>query len=210
MSETTAPEGLDLAAMMCSRVCHDVIGPVGAINNGLEVLEDEKNEDMRAFALDLIKKSAVQASAKLQFARLAFGAGSTSGSMLALGDVEDVARGFVESDKMGLVWNAPPAMVDKDRAKLVANMLMIAANTIPRGGTVTVDADGEPMGFTVTCDGVNARIPSGVNEILAGELPEDGIDAHWIQPFHTYLLARQAGLTVRLEADGDRVIISAR
>lgn len=67
-------DDLDLAALMCSRVCHDVISPVGAITNGLEVLDDDPDEEMRGFAFDLIKKSARQASAKLQFARLAFGA----------------------------------------------------------------------------------------------------------------------------------------
>ena len=79
-------EPLDLAALLCSRVCHDVISPVGAIVNGLEVLEENEDEETRTFALDLIKKSAGQASAKLQFCRLAFGAagsarwGSTSKS----------------------------------------------------------------------------------------------------------------------------------
>ncbi|MEO1198372.1 MAG: histidine phosphotransferase family protein [Pseudomonadota bacterium] len=209
MSDNKAPEGLDLAAMMCSRVCHDVIGPVGAINNGLEVLEDEKSEDMRAFALDLIKKSAAQASAKLQFARLAFGAGSTTGSTMSLGDVEDVARGFIESDKLSLAWNAAPAMLDKNQVKLLANLLMIAANTIPRGGTVTVDADAEPARFTVTCSGINARVPAGVADIVGGALPEDGIDAHWIQPFHTFLLAQASNMTIRLDQDGDTVVIAA-
>ena len=67
-----ALDPLDLAALLCSRVCHDVISPVGAIVNGLEVLDDEEDEDMRAFALDLIKRSAKTASARLQFCRLAF------------------------------------------------------------------------------------------------------------------------------------------
>src|SRR3954468_16264066 len=71
---TVTLDSLDLAALLCSRVCHDVISPVGAIVNGLEVLEDENDPAMHDFALDLIRKSARQASARLQFARLAFGA----------------------------------------------------------------------------------------------------------------------------------------
>jgi histidine phosphotransferase ChpT len=78
-------EALDLAALLCSRVCHDVISPVGAIVNGLEVLEDEKDESMRGFAQDLIKKSAKQASARLQFARLAFGAAGSAGAAIDTG-----------------------------------------------------------------------------------------------------------------------------
>ena len=83
MSETENPlftlESLDLAALIASKVCHDVISPVGAIVNGLEVLEDEKDEMMRETAFDLIRKSANQASASLQFCRLAFGAAGSAG-----------------------------------------------------------------------------------------------------------------------------------
>ena len=70
----TTLAGLDLAALLCSRVCHDLISPTGAIVNGLEVLEESKDEETREFALALIKKSASQATARLQFCRLAFGA----------------------------------------------------------------------------------------------------------------------------------------
>ena len=74
-----ALDPMDLAALLCSRVCHDVISPVGAIVNGLEVLEDEDDPSMRDVALELIKKSARSASARLQFCRLAFGAAGWSG-----------------------------------------------------------------------------------------------------------------------------------
>ena len=86
---------LDLAALLCSRVCHDVISPVGAIVNGLEVLEDEKDADMREFAIELIKKSARTASARLQFCRLAFGAAGSAGASIDTGDAENVARGLL-------------------------------------------------------------------------------------------------------------------
>ena len=82
---------LDLAALLCSRVCHDLISPVGAIVNGLEVMEEDKDEETKVFALDLIKKSAKQASAKLQFCRLAFGAAGSAGAQIDLGDAEKVA-----------------------------------------------------------------------------------------------------------------------
>jgi len=76
---------LDLAALLCSRVCHDLISPVGAIVNGLEVLDEDKDEETRTFALDLIKKSAHVASAKLQFCRLAFGAAGSAGAQIDTG-----------------------------------------------------------------------------------------------------------------------------
>jgi histidine phosphotransferase ChpT len=94
-----ALDSLDLAALLCSRVCHDVISPVGAIVNGLEVLEDEKDAEMRGFALDLIKKSARTASARLQFCRLAFGAAGSAGASIDTGDAEQVARGLIADER---------------------------------------------------------------------------------------------------------------
>src|SRR5277367_2011395 len=147
---------LDLAALLCSRVCHDLISPVGAIVNGLEVLEENKDEETKTFALDLIKKSAGQASAKLQFCRLAFGAAGSAGAQIELGDAEKAARGIIEDGKIKIVWNLQRELVPKNRAKLLLNMLVVASATIPRGGTLTVDAAG--MGFRVTASGLNARL----------------------------------------------------
>src|SRR5260370_22284148 len=85
---------LDLAALLCSRLCHDLISPVGAIINGLEVMEEDKDEETKTFALDLIKKSATQASAKLQFCRLAFGAAGLRSPPHVLGDPERARPGL--------------------------------------------------------------------------------------------------------------------
>src|SRR5579872_7358542 len=101
-----ALDSLDLAALLCSRVCHDVISPVGAIVNGLEVLEDEKDAEMRGFALELIKKSANTASARLQFCRLAFGAAGSAGASIDTGDAESVARNLFVDQRTRLDWNA--------------------------------------------------------------------------------------------------------
>src|SRR5438874_7063559 len=98
-------DSLDLAALLCSRLCHDLISPVGAVVNGLEVLEDDNDEETKTFALELIKKSARQASARLQFCRLAFGAAGSAGAVIDLGDAEQVARGLLEDEKTSLAWN---------------------------------------------------------------------------------------------------------
>src|SRR5271166_5948702 len=123
---------LDLAALLCSRVCHDLISPVGAIVNGIEVMEEDKDEETKVFALDLIKKSAYQASAKLQFCRLAFGAAGSAGAQIELGDAEKVARGLLDDGKISIVWNLPRELVAKNRAKLLLNMLLVGAGAIPR------------------------------------------------------------------------------
>ena len=111
---------LDLAALLCSRVCHDLISPVGAIVNGLEVLEEDKDEETKTFALDLIKKSAYQASAKLQFCRLAFGAAGSAGAQIDLGEAEKTARGLFEDNKTNLAWNLPRAIAAKKPGQALA------------------------------------------------------------------------------------------
>jgi histidine phosphotransferase ChpT len=211
MSGTVALEPLDLAALLCSRVCHDLISPVGAIVNGLEVLEEEKDEATKTFALDLIKKSARQASARLQFCRLAFGAAGSAGAQIDLGDAEKAARGLLEDDKMRIAWNLPRELVAKNRVKLLLNMLIVAAQTIPRGGMLTVDTAGAGVnsGFRVTAAGLNARVTAAIPDLLSGTSPET-VDAHAIQPFYTGILARDCGLSVALAGEGDAIVVTAR
>jgi histidine phosphotransferase ChpT len=207
-----AIEALDLAALLCSRVCHDLISPVGAIVNGLEVLEEEKDEATQQFALDLIKKSARTASAKLQFCRIAFGAAGSAGAQIDLGDAESIARGFLEDDKTKLAWNLPRAYLAKNRVKLLLNMLLIAGQSIPRGGKLSVDpiGAGESMSFTVSATGTNAKIPPAVPPLLAGKDGGEPVDAHRIQPYYTGLLARACGIGVSMAMDGEAVVIAAK
>jgi histidine phosphotransferase ChpT len=207
-----AIEALDLAALLCSRVCHDLISPVGAIVNGLEVLEEEKDEATQQFALDLIKKSARTASAKLQFCRIAFGAAGSAGAQIDLGDAESIARGFLEDDKTKLAWNLPRAYLAKNRVKLLLNMLLIAGQSIPRGGKLSVDpiGAGESMSFTVSATGTNAKIPPAVPPLLAGEDGGEPVDAHRIQPYYTGLLARACGIGVSMAMDGEAAVIAAK
>jgi histidine phosphotransferase ChpT len=208
MSGPLALGALDLAALLCSRVCHDLISPVGAIVNGLEVLEEDKDEETKTFALDLIKKSAYQASAKLQFCRLAFGAAGSAGAQIDLGDAEKVARGMLADDKTKIVWNLPRELMPKNRVKLLLNMLLIAVGTIPRGGTVTVDAAAGGNGFRLTAAGLNARLAEATVELLVGS-PERTVDAHAIQPVYTGILARDCGLTVSAAAEHEVVVVTA-
>ena len=213
MSAVVAIDALDLAALLCSRVCHDLISPTGAIVNGLEVLEEKQSdEETKTFALDLIKKSARTASARLQFCRLAFGAAGSSTAQIDLGDAQNMARAFLEDDRTKLIWNLPRILMPKNRVKLLLNMLIIAGQTIPRGGVMTVDpiGDGETMGFRIGCVGINSRIPQAIPALLAGTSESGGVDAHAIQPFYTGLLARACGLSVDLAAEGDGIVVATR
>jgi len=206
----TPIEALDLAALLCSRVCHDLISPVGAIVNGLEVLAEEKDEETKTFALDLIKKSAGTASAKLQFCRIAFGAAGSAGAQIDLGDAQTISRGFFEDDKTKLVWNLPRMLLPKNRVKLLLNMLLVAGQAIPRGGSLTVDpiGAGETMGFRVSATGANAKIPPAVPALLAGEDGGVGLDAHRIQPFYASLLAQACGMKAAIAMEGEAVVVS--
>jgi histidine phosphotransferase ChpT len=205
------PDALELAALLCSRVCHDLISPVGAIVNGLEVLDDDPKPDDREFALDLIRKSAKTASARLQFCRLAFGAAGSAGAQIDLGDAQTMAKGHFEDGKLTIAWNLPRLLLPKNRVKLLLNMLVIAQQTIPRGGVLTVDpvGDGETMSFQVTAAGMNARVPQNVVDLLTSG-PAGSVDAHAVQPYYTRLLAEACGLAVSLAPDGDKVVVAAR
>ena len=205
-------EALDLAALLCSRVCHDLISPVGAIVNGLEVLEEGKDEETKKFALDLIKKSATTASAKLQFCRIAFGAAGSAGAQIDTGDAEKISRGFLEDDKTKLAWNLPRVLLAKNRVKLLLNMLLIAGQAIPRGGQLTVDpiGAGDTMGIKISAAGTNAKVPPNVPPLLAAEAGAEALDAHRIQPFYAGLLAKACGVKATMAMDGEAVVISAQ
>jgi len=207
----TSLGSLDLAALLCSRVCHDLISPAGAIVNGLEVLEESKDEETKSFALDLIRKSAQTASARLQFCRIAFGAAGSAGAEIDTGDAEKVARGFIEDDKTKLAWNLPRVLMAKNRVKLVLNLLVIGTQAIPRGGNLTLDPVGEgpTVGFKITATGTNARVPPA-QAMFNGGGAGHAIDAHTIQPYYAGLLAAECGLTVSIAAEGDAIVVAAR
>jgi len=210
MADIIELKATDLAAMLCSRVCHDLINPVGAIGNGLEVLADPAQGEMAPFARDLISNAAKQARAKLEFARLAYGASSTAGTDFDTRECERVARLFFEIEKAELDWQVPLILLPKHKAKLLMNMLLIGAGAVPRGGTVKVQVEG-PTGeerFRITSKGPKTLIPAGAEGLVAGS-PEEGVDARGIQPFYTGLLARMTNMAVHLDLENEEFVFTA-
>lgn len=201
-------DGTDLAALLCSRVCHDVISPVGAINNGLELL-DEGAAD--ADALDLIRTSALNAAVRLKFARLAFGASGSVGASIDTGEAEKAARDYAEAEKKTEVtWSGPRAIIAKNRVKLLLNLFLVAYGGIPRGGSLDVvleNPDHEAR-FTITIKGRMMRVPAKFAEICSGE-PGEAIDAHSIQPYYTVLLAEESGMQLRHVVFEDKILFIA-
>lgn len=200
--------GPDLAALLCSRVCHDIISPVGAINNGLELLDEGgADED----AMELIRASALNASVRLKFARLAFGASGSIGASIDTGEAEKVVRDFVGADrKTEVTWTGPRAIIPKNKVKLLLNLFLVAYAAIPRGGTIDIvleNLETEPR-FTLTAKGRMFRVPPKFVEIQSGAL-EEAVDAHSIQPYYTVLLAGEAGMTLSAVANVDDVLFTA-
>jgi histidine phosphotransferase ChpT len=207
MSVLTLLSDMDLSALLVSRVCHDVISPVGAIANGLEVLEDEDDEEMKQVAMDLVRRSARQASAKLQFCRIAFGAAGSAGAHVDMNEAGDLARGFVGEEKVRLDWRAPRETRPKAEVKLVLNMLLMGMSAIPRGGLVTVLGDANS--FSVTATGEGARIPEKTAAVMKGDLPSEEMDARLVQPYYTIRLAVQAGYSLAGQAEPGQVRFQA-
>jgi histidine phosphotransferase ChpT len=123
-----------------------------------------------------------------------------------------MAQAFIEDDKTKLIWKLPRELLPKNKVKLLLNMLIIAGQTIPRGGTITVEplGDAAARGFRLTACGLNARIPQALPVLLAGSSENGSIDAHAVQPFYAGLLARACGLKVELKTEGDTVVVAAR
>jgi len=208
---TLSLEPMDLAAMLCSRVCHDLISPVGAIMNGLEVLDDEKETGMREIAIDLIRKSANGAAAKLKFCRLAYGAAGSAGATIDTGDAEAVARGLLVTERVSLQWNGARLLLPKNKVKLLLNLSQIAASSIPRGGVLTIDILGadEAATFTVSAKGVNAKIQPHFADLLRGE-GHGPIEGHSIQPYYAALVARECGLSIEIVTEPDTLTFVTR
>ena len=209
MADFIELKATDLAAMLCSRVCHDLINPVGAIGNGLEVLADPTQSAMAEGAQELIANSAKHARAKLEFARLAYGASSTAGTDFDTRECERVARLLFEIEKADLDWRVPLILLPKHKAKLLMNMLLIAAMAVPRGGVVKVEVTGaageETFSLVSTSDPEKRQrtlMPQGAEGLLSGA-PEDGVDARGIQPFYTGILARLTDMDLKIGVDAE-------
>jgi histidine phosphotransferase ChpT len=180
---------IEFAALLVSRVCHDLVGPLGAVVNGMEVLEDERDPAMRADAIKLVTMSADQALARIQFMRIAFGAAGSAGAELDLGEIGRLVAGLLEGGKIQLTWNVPQLYWAKDWAKLLMNATLLAVDCLPRGGLVTVQAGADPAtpSFHIRAQGLNARVTEAVDHAIKGDALD--VDARHVQPFLTYKLS---------------------
>ncbi|MDA1100702.1 MAG: histidine phosphotransferase family protein [Proteobacteria bacterium] len=163
---------LILLSLLCSKLCHDLVGPVSAIGNGVEILEDEDDPEMRKQAVALLAHSAELAANRLKFMRLAFGAAGGEGVAISLTETRRTAADFLADGRGELSWpissDEENLALDKTGIKILLNLILIANDTIPRGGVVRVDLKrGESGGramiqATVRSEGPGARLGEGV------------------------------------------------
>ncbi len=201
---------IQLAAILVSKICHDIISPVGAINNGLEVLADDPDPASHEYALSVIRTSTEQASAKLQFARIAYGAAGSTGSQVDLREAHGLAQGILDPAKHSLDWQIGPGVEEKDTVKLLLVMFALGLAALPRGGAISVSmADAETPGrpIVVVAAGQNARLQDPVMQMLTAtsEAPEPGT----VQAFYGLALASSLGRTLSVEPGQDQIVLTA-
>ncbi|MGE0852733.1 MAG: histidine phosphotransferase ChpT [Hyphomicrobiaceae bacterium] len=211
MTERAQPTDLELAALISSKICHDVIGPVGAIYNGLEILDEDDDAEAKNYALDVIRNVTAQASARLQFARFAFGAAGSAGAQIDLGTAEQISRGLIGQGKHKLVWRGMPGHMAKDKVKLLLNLIASAITALPRGGEieVTISESLEKPRFRLRCQGTAARPPQYLADFVSGAQPPQ-LDALSIQAYYAWRLASSSRMRLEIAKEGTDIVLLAR
>lgn len=198
----------DFASMLVSRVCHDLISPVGALVNGLEILQENKQGDMHEFAMELINNSANSACAKLKFARLAFGASGSLGSEIDLKETLAITESLFKHEKANLIWHNDLLSMEKNKVKLLLNLILIASSTLPRGGEVAVEIKNE-NNFHITCEGEKAKVPADFIKQLEKKLSIDELTSPMIQFYYTIMLAQQTSMQISIDEKNEKIIFYA-
>lgn len=201
---------MDFAALLCSRLCHDLVSPVGAINNGLEILQDEKDASMREAVFDLIEKSSRQTANKLQFFRLAFGAAGGFSANLDMQESERALRAFLDGSRVTLVWHSSLASAPKSLVKLLLNVALVGSEALIRGGTLSValdeaDEDGYAQ-VAIECSGDKVILPDTIRAALQGKVPDEELDARTAPAFLAATLAAEHGGSVTVDWPEDQAL----
>ena len=212
MSTETAPTAAELAALLASRVCHDIAGPTSAMGAALSVLDDESALDMRDDAIALLRTGAKQIRAKLEYARVCFGAAGSRGGEVSLSEIKSLAEPMFEDSRPDLVWPSDGGAISKTAARVLLNLIWIGVDSLPRGGDVIIEASASSDGgarLRVAAKGMRLRLDEAYQKAIRGERPEDGYDGRSVQPYYAGLIARESGGRAEARLDGDRVELAA-
>jgi histidine phosphotransferase ChpT len=194
---------VEFASLLCSRLCHDMLSPVGAMSNGLELLADEDDPDMRARVMELLADSARASADRLKFFRLAFGAGGGFGETLATNEVKAAVEGLVRGNpRIELGWLVEVPAIPKTAAKILLNLTMVAFDSLVRGGRLTVGVDqGEVV---VRAEGPRIVLDAEIRNVLANG--EGGVSSRTSAAWLIRKLADEVGGSVAL-ADGEEGVL---
>jgi histidine phosphotransferase ChpT len=200
---------VDLASLLCSRLCHDLMSPVGALNNGIELLADETDPDMREKCLELLAESARTSANKLKFFRLAFGAGGGFGEEIDTGEARSAVEGLFGDGKLELGWVVGDGKLPKGAVKLLLNLALLAGDALVRGGRLDVGAetrDGE-IEIAVRGEGPRILLDPVLRETLAtggsGGTVEPRAAGAWL----AHALAAEAGGSIQLSDPSSDVLL---
>lgn len=166
---------IELASLLCSRLCHDMLSPVGALTNGLELLADEKDPEMRQRCFELLDQSARISTDKLKFFRLAFGAAGGFGEMVAVSEAKVLVDALVANNpRITLAWALPSDSLPKAAIKTLLNFALIGLEALPRGGTLEIAAEyrDNHSELVVRAAGPRIAFDRSVGSALEGTLPE--------------------------------------
>ncbi len=210
--DPTSFSGLDIASQLCSRLCHDLLSPVGAMTNGLELLADEKDPEMRQRCYELLEQSARISADKLKFFRLAFGAAGGFGETIPAREPQALIEALVEnSGKIELNWAMGAESLPKPAVKLLLNFALIAIEALVRGGTLDIAAElrGTLCEIAVRASGPRIAFDATVGRGLAGELIASELSSRTAPAAMLYQLASGASGELQYALTGDALVLGA-
>jgi histidine phosphotransferase ChpT len=199
---------VDLASLLCSRLCHDLMSPVGALNNGIELLADEQDPDMRDRCLDLLSESARATANKLKFFRLAFGAAGGFGDEVATREARTALEGILGGDRrIELDWMVADDKLSKGATKLLLNLALIASDALVRGGRLDIGVEkAGGVEIAIRAEGPRIALDDSIRETLlkGGEgATEPRTAGAWL----AHSLAAEAGGEVQLSRPSDELLV---
>jgi histidine phosphotransferase ChpT len=180
----------DLASLISSRICHDLISPIGALNTAIEVLDDTSSEEMHEDALRLIKLAASQASAKLSYLRIALGSNSTSKGVMNLEKLKLLTENMFNTDKHRFYWAASELKLEKNIVRILLNILILATQSVPRGGQIAIEIEekSKQINLVISATGIKSKLDKQTEDALKGNMDSEELDGRIIQPFFTGML----------------------
>ena len=204
----------EFASLLCSRLCHDLLSPVGALNNGIELLADEHDPEMRARCLDLLGESARASANKLKFFRLAFGAAGGFGDVVDTREARAAIEGLFGGDgRIKLGWMVDEPTMSKSALKVLLNVVLIAGDALVRGGTLDIGAErhGSGLEIVVRAEGSRIVLDPELRKVLVGETPEDEVAPRAAAAWLVHCLVEEGGGRIQVaEGQEGMLLIGAR